>query len=83
VLSGGQQVTRAVEVGVRSESRVQITSGLTEGEEVVLSTAGTTGTGNNGGVFPGGGQFGGGGGGRGGAGGGGAVIPGAGGGAGR
>lgn len=82
VLSGGQQVTRAVEVGVRSESRVQITSGLTEGEEVVLSTAGTTGTGNNGGVFPGGGQFGGGG--RGGAGGGGgAVIPGAGGGAGR
>jgi macrolide-specific efflux system membrane fusion protein len=85
VLSGGQQVTRAVEVGVRSESRVQITSGLTEGEEVVLSTAGTTGTGNNG-VFPGGGQFGGGGGGRGGtggAGGGGAVIPGAGGGAGR
>jgi len=84
VLSGGQQVTRAVEVGVRSESRVQITSGLTEGEEVVLSTAGTSGTGNNGGVFPGGGQFGGGGGGRGGgAGGGGAVIPGAGGGAGR
>jgi macrolide-specific efflux system membrane fusion protein len=83
VLSGGQQVTRAVEVGVRSESRVQITSGLTEGEEVVLSTAGTTGTGNNG-VFPGGGQFGGGGrGGAGGAGGGGAVIPGAGGGAGR
>jgi macrolide-specific efflux system membrane fusion protein len=82
VLSGGQQVTRAVEVGVRSESRVQITSGLTEGEEVVLSTAGTAGTGNNG-VFPGGGQFGGGGGGRGGgtggAGGGGAVIPGAGG----
>jgi macrolide-specific efflux system membrane fusion protein len=81
VLSGGQQVTRAVEVGVRSESRVQITSGLTEGEEVVLSTAGTAGTGNNG-VFPGGGQFGGGGGrggGTGGAGGGGAVIPGAGG----
>jgi macrolide-specific efflux system membrane fusion protein len=82
VFSGGQQVTRAVEVGVRSESRVQITSGLTEGEEVVLATGGN---GNTGG-FPGGGGggFGGGGGGRGGpggggpGGGGGAVIPGAG-----
>jgi multidrug efflux pump subunit AcrA (membrane-fusion protein) len=67
VLSGGQQVSRAVEVGVRSESLVQITSGLTDGEEVVLtlSTGSQTGGGNvqrpggggGGGAGPGGGGF--------------------------
>jgi macrolide-specific efflux system membrane fusion protein len=81
VLAGGQQSTRAVEVGVRSEALVQITSGLSETDEVVLSTASATTNGTGGGF---GGGFGGGGGGNGGrqggggTGGGGAVVPGAG-----
>jgi macrolide-specific efflux system membrane fusion protein len=64
VQENGQNVTRQVQVGIRGESTVQITSGLTEGENVVLtataSTGGTgtgrtgTGTGGTGG-FPGGG----------------------------
>jgi macrolide-specific efflux system membrane fusion protein len=90
VLTNGQQETRQVEVGVRSEALVQIVSGLNDGDQVVLSTAGqtATGAGGAGGGFGGGGAggFGGGagGGGRGGGtGGGGAVIPGAGTGAGR
>ncbi|KAA2264837.1 HlyD family efflux transporter periplasmic adaptor subunit [Solihabitans fulvus] len=57
VLSGGQQQTKTVEIGVRSESLVQITSGLAEGDQVVLSTGTTTqGSQNNnrgGGSFPG------------------------------
>jgi macrolide-specific efflux system membrane fusion protein len=75
VLENGQQVSRQVEVGVRSEAQVQITSGLTEGEQVVLSTptTGTTGGGAGGVRQPGGGL-----GGGGLPGGGGAVIPGAG-----
>jgi len=61
VQENGQNVTRQVQVGIRGESTVQITSGLTEGENVVLTGAstGTTGTGRTGtggtGGFPGGG----------------------------
>jgi multidrug efflux pump subunit AcrA (membrane-fusion protein) len=64
VQENGRNVTRQVQIGIRGESTVQITSGLTEGENVVLtataSTGGTgtgrtgTGTGGTGG-FPGGG----------------------------
>ncbi len=61
VQENGQNVTRQVQVGLRGESTVQITSGLTEGENVVLTgtTTGTTGgtgrTGGTGGTggFPG------------------------------
>jgi len=68
VQENGQNVTRQVQVGLRGESTVQITSGLTEGENVVLtataSTPTTGGTGRTGGTgglggtggFPGGGQ---------------------------
>jgi macrolide-specific efflux system membrane fusion protein len=66
VQENGQNVTRQVQVGLRGESTVQITSGLTEGENVVLTATaqpGTTGgTGRAGGAggftggFPGGGQ---------------------------
>ncbi|MEV6832487.1 HlyD family efflux transporter periplasmic adaptor subunit [Amycolatopsis sp. NPDC051102] len=61
VKENGQNVTRQVQVGLRGESTVQITSGLTEGENVVLTaTAATGSTGGNGrtggtGGFPGGG----------------------------
>ncbi|MEV4051630.1 HlyD family efflux transporter periplasmic adaptor subunit [Amycolatopsis sp. NPDC049688] len=61
VQENGRNVTRQVQVGLRGESTVQITSGLTEGENVVLTgtaTTGTTGgTGRTGGTggFPGGG----------------------------
>ncbi|MGV9364604.1 efflux RND transporter periplasmic adaptor subunit [Amycolatopsis sp. NPDC003731] len=64
VQENGQNVTRQVQVGLRGESTVQITSGLTEGENVVLtataSTGTTGGTGRTGGTggtggFPGGG----------------------------
>ncbi|MDT7798854.1 MAG: hypothetical protein QOI78_2287, partial [Actinomycetota bacterium] len=53
----GQNVTRPVQIGVRGESTVEITSGLTDGERVVLTaaspsaTTGRTGTGATGG-FP-------------------------------
>ncbi|EOD67512.1 efflux RND transporter periplasmic adaptor subunit [Amycolatopsis vancoresmycina] len=70
VQENGQNVTRPVQVGLRGESTVQITSGLTEGENVVLTgtaTGTTGGTGRTGGTggfpgtggtggFPGGGQ---------------------------
>ncbi|HEU5469828.1 MAG TPA: efflux RND transporter periplasmic adaptor subunit [Actinophytocola sp.] len=71
VLVDGAQTTRTVEVGVRSEALVQITSGLSEGDQVVLTT---TGTGQNG--TGGTGRVGGGGGGgfQGGPGGGGTVL---------
>jgi macrolide-specific efflux system membrane fusion protein len=68
VLVNGQQETRTIEVGVRSEALVQVTSGLDEGDQVVLAatttTANQTGTGRGGGA--GGGGFGGGAGGFGG-----------------
>jgi macrolide-specific efflux system membrane fusion protein len=68
VQENGRNVTRQVQVGLRGESTVQITSGLAEGENVVLTgttatgstgrTGGTGGTGGLGGTggFPGGGQ---------------------------
>jgi len=62
VQENGRNVTRQVQVGIRGESTVEITSGLTEGENVVLTaTAATGGTGRTGtgtggtGGFPGGG----------------------------
>jgi macrolide-specific efflux system membrane fusion protein len=60
VQENGQNVTRQVQVGLRGESTVQITSGLTEGENVVLTGTATSTTGGNGrtggtGGFPGGG----------------------------
>ncbi len=62
VQENGRNVTRQVQVGLRGESTVQITSGLTEGENVVLTgTSSATGTGRTGtgtggtGGFPGGG----------------------------
>lgn len=60
VQENGQNVTRQVQVGIRGESTVQITSGLTEGESVVLTATAATGTGGTGrtggtGTFPGGG----------------------------
>ncbi len=56
VLENGQQVTRAVEVGLTGDQAVEITSGLTVGEQVVINTS-TTGSGGSqsGGGFPGGG----------------------------
>ncbi|PPK64882.1 efflux RND transporter periplasmic adaptor subunit [Actinokineospora auranticolor] len=68
VLENGQETRRTVEVGVRGDSYAQITSGLSENEQVVLPqvATGTTQQGNNNrngnGGF-GGGGFGGGGGG--------------------
>ncbi|GHG14901.1 MULTISPECIES: efflux RND transporter periplasmic adaptor subunit [Amycolatopsis] len=44
VQENGQNVTRQVQVGLRGESTVQITSGLTEGENVVLTATAATGT---------------------------------------
>lgn len=75
VLSNGQEETRTVQVGVRSEALVQITSGLSDGDQVVLTLPSTS-SGNTGGGAGGGRQGGGGGGFGGGTGGGGAVIPG-------
>ncbi|RSM50050.1 RND transporter [Amycolatopsis balhimycina DSM 5908] len=64
VQENGQNVTRQVQVGLRGESTVQITSGLTDGENVVLTATAATGTGGGNnrtggtggtGGFPGGG----------------------------
>ncbi|OOC07050.1 efflux RND transporter periplasmic adaptor subunit [Amycolatopsis azurea] len=60
VQENGQETQRQVQVGIRGESTVQITSGLTEGENVVLTATAATGTGRTGGTggtggFPGGG----------------------------
>ncbi|HEX3005761.1 MAG TPA: biotin/lipoyl-binding protein [Angustibacter sp.] len=63
VVSGGQQAAVAVQVGLEGDQWAEITSGLTEGQQVVLPTTSTT-TGG----FPGRGQFPGGGVGQGGAG---------------
>ncbi|GAA4541537.1 efflux RND transporter periplasmic adaptor subunit [Amycolatopsis samaneae] len=75
VQQNGQSVPRQVQLGIRGESTVQITSGLKEGDSVVLTAAApsaTTGNGGQRGGFPGtggqggnGGQRGFGGGGRG------------------
>lgn len=60
VQENGQNVPRQVQIGIRGESTVQITSGLTEGENVVLTATAATGTAGAGraggtGGFPGGG----------------------------
>ena len=52
VLSGGVPQVRAVEIGLEGDQATQITSGLTVGEQVVLTT---TSTGGTTGGFPGGG----------------------------
>jgi macrolide-specific efflux system membrane fusion protein len=77
VLTGGQEETRAVQVGVRSEALVQVTSGLADGDQVVLTLpTAAAGTGGAGGARQPGGGGGAGGFGGGGTGAGGAVIPG-------
>ncbi|WP_328613532.1 HlyD family efflux transporter periplasmic adaptor subunit [Amycolatopsis sp. NBC_00355] len=48
VQENGQNVPRQVQIGIRGESTVQITSGLTEGENVVLTATAATGTGGTG-----------------------------------
>ena len=57
VVQNGQQVSTPVEVGLEGDQFTEITSGLSEGDEVVIATA--TDTGGTGG-FPGGGFPGGG-----------------------
>jgi len=54
VLAGGVQEIRAVEIGLEGDQATQITSGLTAGEQVVITTASST-TGSGTGGFPGGG----------------------------
>jgi membrane fusion protein, macrolide-specific efflux system len=60
VLANGQETRRNIEIGVRSESLVQVTSGLNVGEQVVLATPAPA-TGGTGGGGLGGGGLGGGG----------------------
>jgi membrane fusion protein, macrolide-specific efflux system len=60
VSADGEQVTRMVEIGLQGDDTVEIVSGLTAGEQVVV-TVPTESTGSNsGGGFPGGGLPGGG-----------------------
>jgi macrolide-specific efflux system membrane fusion protein len=54
VLTGGAQQVRPVEIGLEGDQATQITSGLTPGEQVVITTT-ATGTGGTTGGFPGGG----------------------------
>jgi macrolide-specific efflux system membrane fusion protein len=54
VLANGVQEVRAVEIGLEGDQAAQITSGLTPGEQVVITTTSTT-TGGTTGGFPGGG----------------------------
>jgi macrolide-specific efflux system membrane fusion protein len=54
VLADGVQEVRAVEIGLEGDQATQITSGLTPGEQVVITTTSTT-TGGTTGGFPGGG----------------------------
>jgi macrolide-specific efflux system membrane fusion protein len=58
VVTNGTSEVRTVEVGVQGDTFVQITSGLSAGEqvEIVITTTGGTNN-NNGGQFPGGGRF--------------------------
>jgi macrolide-specific efflux system membrane fusion protein len=59
VLANGTQEVRQVEIGLEGDQATQITSGLTAGEQVVITTTATT-TGGTTGGFPGGGLPGGG-----------------------
>ncbi|MGI8334713.1 efflux RND transporter periplasmic adaptor subunit [Actinomadura scrupuli] len=55
VLTNGEQVTRTVRIGMKGDTGTEITSGLAEGEQVVITT-GTGGTATtSGGGLPGGG----------------------------
>jgi macrolide-specific efflux system membrane fusion protein len=56
VLANGVQEVRAVEIGLEGDQATQITSGLTAGEQVVITTTSTT-TGSGTGGFPGGGSL--------------------------
>ncbi|MFG1904769.1 efflux RND transporter periplasmic adaptor subunit [Micromonospora carbonacea] len=56
VLTDTGQETRRVQVGLAGDRAYEITSGLTEGERVVLPETSTSGT-SGGGRFPGGGGF--------------------------
>ncbi|MFI6514061.1 efflux RND transporter periplasmic adaptor subunit [Spirillospora sp. NPDC050679] len=62
VLRDGRRDTVRVETGVKGDQGTQITSGLEEGDRVVVATASTGGTSGNGGMVPGGRMPGGGGG---------------------
>lgn len=53
----GQVEIRTVEVGITGGSFVEIKSGLTAGEQVVITTTTSSTTGTNTGQFPGGGNF--------------------------
>ncbi|WP_433717563.1 efflux RND transporter periplasmic adaptor subunit [Actinoplanes sp. CA-051413] len=53
VLANGVQEVRAVEIGLEGDQATQVTSGLTPGEQVVITTPSTT-TGGTTGGFPGG-----------------------------
>lgn len=64
VLSKGKQVTRTVQTGAQGDQGTEIRSGLNEGDQVVIATTGTGGTGFPTGGFPGGGGLGSGGGAR-------------------
>lgn len=58
LLQDGRQVVRQVQVGLQGDQLDEITSGLQEGDQVVLPTGGTTSTGTTGGRnIPGGGGF--------------------------
>ena len=59
VVQNGQQVSTPVEVGLEGDQFTEITSGLSEGDEVVIATATDTGGpgGFPGGGFPGGGAI--------------------------
>ncbi|GII88350.1 secretion protein HlyD [Sphaerisporangium siamense] len=62
VLENGRQVAKRVEVGVKGDTTAEITAGLSEGDQVVRATGGTSGGsqgGFPGGGFPGGGLTGG------------------------
>ncbi len=54
VVSGGRETTTAVEVGLEGDQWTEIRSGLSEGQQVVLTTAASSGSSTG---FPGGGQF--------------------------
>jgi macrolide-specific efflux system membrane fusion protein len=59
VLANGQRQIRPVEVGLEGDTGVQITAGLTAGEQIVLTSTGTGTTANQGGLPGGGGLTGG------------------------
>lgn len=80
LLRNGKLIPRAITTGLNNGQLVEVTSGLNEGDQVVIGQTGGTSTSTNGGAGGGGGGFGGGGGGF--PGGGGGGFPGGGGGGG-